>query len=363
MATTTGITPGTQSSASYNSLPDWYTQYGQALTGQGLGLMGNLQNYNGYSDAAGNPAPRVAGLSAAQGQAVGQVENAQGAWQPYMGQANAIQNNANSTIGSQLGNVAQMTGGLGTATGMLNPAQSMVGQGAQGYQSGDANPYMNDYTNNVVNRIAELGNRNLTENVLPQVNSTFTGAGQFGSTRNADFDNRALRDNQDAISGAQATALMQSQNNAMSAWQADQQRMLQGGQAQGQLAATQGNIASGYGNAAQVGGQLGSAMSNVGNNLANLGSTVQSSNINDANALLTVGGLQQNTDQKALDASYQDFLDRRDYPVQTLGALSQVLPNASGKITPNTQSTTVAQGPQADSMTNWTNLINLINAG
>ena len=67
--------------------------------------------------------------------------------------------------------------------------------------------YMNPYTQSVVDRIAQLGQRNLTESILPQINSTFVGAGQFGSDRNASFMNRAMRDANESILGQQADAL------------------------------------------------------------------------------------------------------------------------------------------------------------
>ncbi len=67
--------------------------------------------------------------------------------------------------------------------------------------------YMDPYTAGVVDRIAELGDRNLMENILPGVNDTFTAAGQFGGDRNADFEGRAIRDTTKEIAGAQAGAL------------------------------------------------------------------------------------------------------------------------------------------------------------
>lgn len=320
MATVTStVSPGTTSSATYNSLPDWYQQYGQALAGAGLGALSQVQNYQGYTNPDGTPAQRVAGLSDQQQQAQGLAGSTVGSWQPWL-------------QGAQQSNQTGMN--------TLQGAQGTVQGAAQGYQSGDVNPYMNDYTNDVVNQIGVLGNRNLMENVLPQVNSTFTGAGQFGSTRNADFENRAVRDNQQAVSNAQATALMNSENQSMNLWQNDQNRALQAGQTEA---------------------GIGSAQGALGNNQASYANQLQTGNINDINSLLTTGGLDQNTQQKSLDAAYQDFLDQRDYSVNALGALSQVLPNVSGKITPNTQSVTVGQAPSATSTQNWTDLINLIN--
>lgn len=94
-----------------------------------------------------------------------------------------------------------------------DPTQGALGQYAQ-FDPTKQQQFMNPYTQNVVNEQARLSNQNLFENVLPQVNSTFTGAGQFGSTRNADFTNRAIRDQQQTLGGLQASTLMNAQNQA-----------------------------------------------------------------------------------------------------------------------------------------------------
>lgn len=101
-----------------------------------------------------------------------------------------------------------------------SPTQGALGQYAQ-YNAGagqNGQPgmqdFMNPYTQNVVNEQARLSNQNLTENILPGVNSTFAGAGQFGSSRNADFTNRAIRDQQQNLMGQQGQTLFNAQNQA-----------------------------------------------------------------------------------------------------------------------------------------------------
>jgi len=377
MATaTTALTPGTTSSAQLNSLPDWYEQYGQALTGAGLNMLPGVNGYKGAVDAAGNPLQRVAGLDPSQAQATQQVQNQQGQFMPTLqagvgaaqGGLQQMQAGAGVTSGAQTP-LAGMNNPLAQATSYLNPALQNLSAGGQTYNASEAQAYMNPYVNNVVDRIGVLGNRNLTENVLPGINSTFTGAGQFGSTRNGDFTLRAMRDNQDAVSGAQATALMNAQTEANSQYAAEKQRQLASGQGIGALSSAATNVAQGYGNQAQIQSQIGQALTangqaqaGVGTTLGGLATTGQALGINDANSLLTVGGLNQNTNQKALDAQYQDFLDQRDYPLAALGGLSQILPNVSGRITPNTQATSVTQAPTTDSLQNWSDLVNLINA-
>ena len=93
------------------------------------------------------------------------------------------------------------------------PAQGALGQYAQ-YNPTQLNQFTNPYTTNVVNANNTLSNQNLMENVLPGINSTFTGDGQFGSTRNAEFAQRAIRDNQQTLNNTNANVMMNAQNQA-----------------------------------------------------------------------------------------------------------------------------------------------------
>jgi hypothetical protein len=298
------------------------------------------------------------------------------------------------------------------------------------------------------------------ENVIPGINSTFTGAGQFGSTRNGDWMNHAVRDNQQAITNADAQMLLQAQQAADASYGNEKSRQLAGAQTMGGLAQVGSNIGNAYTNAANANtsigngltsagnaltsnaeGQtnLGTAVVNQGNAMANLGNDQvaqgtamagigndrvnqggamtnvglgrvsqgngltaaangqgalasiiggigndqvnqgnamngigmsqaqlaqarQGMGINDINALLTTGGLQQQTNQKGLDASLADFQDRRDFPLQALGGLSQILPNVSSKVAPDQQTSQVQGIPNnSDPYKNVQDIINLIN--
>ncbi len=109
---------------------------------------------------------------------------------------------------------------------------ALIQQGAQqltkttnpGLDAGTFASYMDPYTSAVTDNIARLGNENLMENVLPGVNDTFTGAGQFGGNRNAEFEERAIRNNQREISGAQANALEAGFNTSLNAYNAGENR-------------------------------------------------------------------------------------------------------------------------------------------
>jgi len=138
--------------------------------------------------------------------------------------------------------------GLAVASPYLNAASGSFPQ--------SADAYMNPYNRNVTDRIAELGARNLGENLLPQVSDDFIKAGQYGSTRQRDFVGRAVRDTQDSILGKQADVLQQGYGQAAQTYQADAAR-------QAGLAGTAGNLGLGQGSlqlqAGQQVGNLGQA--------------------------------------------------------------------------------------------------------
>lgn len=127
------------------------------------------------------------------------------------------------TAAGVAGGVQGMLGNNGYLNTVANnwygsqPGQQ-TGQGALGqyaaYNPTQQQQYMNPYTQDAANEVMRLSNQNLMENVLPGVNSTFTGAGQFGSSRNADFENRAIRDNQTSLNGALATMFKNANDTA-----------------------------------------------------------------------------------------------------------------------------------------------------
>lgn len=259
--TPTSITSTVSDSSS--TLPAWLQEYTRGLAGQATETAGGAyQPYTAPTNAGtyGQTTQRIAGLDPLQQQANQNVVSNQGNYQPF-----------------------------------LNYASQTVPQAISSY--------MNPYTTNVVNQIARLGQRNLSENLLPQVNSTFTGAGQFGSSRNQDFTNRALRDANESILGQQATALQTGYQNA---------------------ATNSLNDLSRY---------------------ASLGQTTQQLGAQDASLLSTAGQQNQALTQQNYDVANQDWLNQNNYQKSQLDWLSQILrglPAQTGTYTTNTQTPTAA---------------------
>lgn len=142
------------------------------------------------------------------------------------------------------------------AIGAASPYANVAAQSS----ASNVNSYMNPYNEGVTDRIAQLGARNLSENLLPAVSDAFIRAGQFGGSRMGEFGSRALRDTQDSVLAQQAQALQQGYGQSLQASQADLAR-------QAQLAGTMGGIAQGdlsrilqggsqYANIGQTEGQL-----------------------------------------------------------------------------------------------------------
>lgn len=236
--------------------PTWYQQAQRTIAGQGAALAG--QDYQTYQG------PRIAALT--------------------NDQLNAQQLTRNLASGTQP-DPSQMQGSINYGLSQFDPLE--------------VEKYMSPYTSGVVNEIQRLGNQNLFENVLPGVNSTFTGAGQFGSTRSADFTNRAIRDNTYNTLGQQAQALQQAEQGALS------------------------NYASWHNQ----------AIPNA-QNAANLsaGTTQQ---------LGTAGALQQAQNQNNLNMAYQDFQNQTNFPQQQLNWYSTLM--QGNPQTPGTAQTTSQQ--------------------
>ena len=262
-----GLFQGTpQAAPSYaattSDVPKWLQDYTVDLFSQQRAV--SALPYQKYT------LPRIAGTTAPQTEAYNLVEQNVGSWQPALTSATTgTQNLANTSAYQNVGN------------------------------------YMNPYTDAVTRRIAELGARNLTENLLPGVSDQFIRAGQFGSQGMGVFGERALRDTQESILGQQSQALQSGYQSALTAAQADMARQ------QGAL----GQVAD----------------------LAKIGQGLTAS---DAAALQAIGSEQQAQQQKGLDVAYQDFINQQQWPQQQLNAMSTTLRGLPPAAVPTTSTTT-----------------------
>ena len=259
------------------------------------------------------------------------------------------QYNAGQAGNFSLGNTTYNPGQAGqfTANTGYNPgAAASYNLGDTGYSASNANPFigdasynqggvdqiMNSYVGDVANEQMRLSNQNLFENILPGVNSTFAGAGQFGSTRNADFTNRAIRDQQYTLAGQLGNTLMNAENQAQ-ALNKDYTQM-------GINALNSGN--QNYQNWTQMGLNANDAATDNYQNWTQMGANAQ----NQGNQLYTNWNQQalnaqnsalqnyQNWTQMGINAGNQDYANwfqQANWPVGALGTLA----SAAGAIETN----------------------------
>lgn len=259
------VTTTTQS----QNLPEWYQEYIKAIIGKGAEI--SKQPYTPYGG------PRVAGFTPDQTSAFDATRANTGTYSPY---------------------------GVGSF--------DMLTEGGGDFDSAAFNSYLSPYTEGVVNRISDLGARNLSEKLLPTVNKTFTGAGQFGSSRHADFTNRAVRDTNESVLAQQAASLESANTNAMQAYSDAMARKI-----------------------------------GAGRELVTSGEAAQGAGLRDAAALEAIGGTQQQQGQKGMDLAYEDFVAQRDYDKNQTRYVSEL---ARGFPQPVSTATTVtAPGTPAPS--------------
>lgn len=305
--------------------------------GAARGAIGAAQGINPSATAGSyyNQALGMDPMAAAQGNFAGaesalgraQGVNATGAAQPYFNQALGMNplaaadpsyNQATSMSG--LGAAQPYYGG---ALGYLGQSTSPTGiqmaspylQGASGNVA-DVNAYFNPYTDAVVDRIAELGTRNLSDNIMPALEGRYITSGQFRGSGQLTDTMRAVRDTSNDILGQQSAALQSGYNAAQQAKLADLNRYAGLASTAGNLGMGQQNILANAGNAltgmgtaagnltagqqqllANIGTQRGQftqgqqqLATGIGNSLGNLAQADQSGALSAANALAALGG-------------------------------------------------------------------------
>ena len=321
-------------------LPEWYSNYAmQLLSNQQALLNRPYETYQGPRVAEFSPAQQQGfamtapaatayqpGLQAATGATQNLMgQNALGAAQPYFGQAAGMSGVTAATPGLQQG--AQLTGQSAQALGM-QAAQPFLGQAGQ-TSVANIGQYMNPYTEQVVNRIGQLAQRNLSENIMPGIEGRYIAAGQLGyggrgggaGTPSGMLTDtaRAIRDTQEAALAQQTQALQQGYTQAADLASGDLRRFAD-------LASTAGTLGG-----ADVTRKLDAA-----EQLGGLAAAAQNLGLKGAGAVMDVGAQQKDQAQKNLDLGYSDWLRQQGYSqeqinsaLQTFKGVSQNVPTSS----------------------------------
>jgi hypothetical protein len=259
-------------SSTSTDLPDWFEQYIQNLASVGGQLAS--QPYPTY------PGPRLAPFNPAQQRAFDLTQQGVGAWQPGIDQA------VNTT--------AQATN-----LGPLSTADLFAG--ASRTFPGAVSEYLNPYSENVINRASELAGRSFREQIAPEIENRFIGAGQFGSAGMRQTMDRAARDLTEGLQSQAAAQLAQGYDTAGRMFGEDTSRLA--------------GLASSAGQLGLQGGQQ----------LGTLSELAQRLRAGDAAGLQAIGAQQQGQNQASLDLGYEDFQRQRDYPWQQLDRLSGLI--------------------------------------
>jgi hypothetical protein len=205
--------------------------------------------------------------------------NILGAAQPFLSQAAGMSgvSAAQPFIEQAAGTVQQ-----GMSPGGLTAAQPFLSQAGQSSVA-NINQYMDPFVSQVVDRVGELGARNLSERILPEIEGRYISAGQLGfggrqpgmGTPSGMMTDtaRALRDVSADVSAQQGQLLSQGFGQAQAAAQADLAR-------QAQLAGTAG----------QLGTQQQQALLDAARQQAGLGSQMGQLTQAQQQALADIGG-------------------------------------------------------------------------
>lgn len=324
-------------SASDTSLPDWYKAGAHGTTDYYMQQLANLPT-GGYTGA------RVAGLAPTQQTALGQAGGYLETSQPLYGQGATYQQQGGGLYGTGAEALAaaspyfQQGAGFVTRGGAIYDQAGNLITGAAQYDPTQMAAHMSPYTTGALNELSRLSTENLMQKVLPEVQSTFVGAGQFGGTRSADFTNRAIRDQQRELAGVQAKMLEDAYGKAAQDYLQWGQLGVQGGaqlggigQGVGALGGTMGQLGQGITGVGQTYGQLGGGLGTLGSNLGTYG-------LSGLKTGLELGGLQQAQTQRELDAAKAAWEEQYSFPTAQFGALGQAYNAAIGQLSPETSS-------------------------
>lgn len=116
-----------------------------------------------------------------------------------------------------------------SGSGSLGAASQLLGEAGTTTAPDVVGDYMNPYTSAVVNEMGRLQNRNIRENILPNISGAAVGTGGFGSRRQGQITGQVLRDLQSDLIGKQMGALQSGYTEATKSAQTDLERALNAG--------------------------------------------------------------------------------------------------------------------------------------
>lgn len=279
---------GASGSTTTTALPDWYTNYAKQIVANQQSA--SSMPYTAYQG------PRAAAFSPTTLAGFDQTKTAATAYKPGLDYATSL-------TGEQ------------ADRSMLGAAQPYFNE-ANKSSTANIGEYMNPYTENVVNRIGDVGARTLFEKVLPGISDRMIGAGGFGGTRQAELTGRGIREAMEGISAEQARALSGGYSEALGASATDLAR----------------RAALGTSTADIYGRDTANALT-VADQMAALAGKAQDYGLTGAAATRGVGAAEEAKTKENYDVAYADFLRQQGYPqeqidqqLKTLSAAKAMIP-------------------------------------
>lgn len=203
-------------------------------------------------------------------------------YQPYSGRRQARFNNDIASAHDRMGNISGGDANLRKASDVLGDVKYSL---PQNYQE-----YMNPYTDEVVRKIGDEGNRNFRESILPALEATFVGLGSHGGMKHREMASRAARDMQSSVLDRQAQAMERNYMQAANNFNSDQGRKVLGAQ-----------------------GLKGQATQELGRDILGI------------EFLRNRGQEKMSQQQRGMDLSHQDFLRQMNYPMEQISNFSQAI--------------------------------------
>jgi hypothetical protein len=224
-----------------------------------------------------------------------------------------------------------LAGGLGTYNQAVQQslgatATTMGTMGAYDPRSYQA--FMDPYTDEVINR-AQADIQRQGDVAQQQIGAQAASSGAFGGSRQAVAEQELQRNLSDQMArtsaGLRSQGYQQAQNMAQQAF--------------GDQMARQQNAAQLFGQVGQGLGTLAGGITRTGLSQAALGESAQAAQQRDINALMSLGGLEQQQAQNMYDAYRQTELERQYEPFQRLSYMSDIFRGVPSTQTQLTSST------------------------
>lgn len=165
----------------------------------------------------------------------------------------------------------------------LARARNQVGLGGRAFpsQPQQISQYMNPYRDLVTDRIAQMGNKNFTNKILPALDAKYLGLGQYGSYQHQKAALDAAQELQSEISALQGQFLHEGYKHAGEQYEKDAQRALEAGRLYGVLS-----------------------------------QDVQAQRIADMNALLQAADVDRGMSQEKKDFEYEQHMQEQQHPYE-----------------------------------------------